>query len=173
MEADYRLMGSYLLSNKGVKLWISEHNLESSLEVSGDKKSFLWLYLVLVFLKNYFVLGYSNFCFKKIFFNWRIIALQSFFVFCQTSTWISHRYTYILSLLKLPPVSLPMPPLCDDTEPLFEFPEPRSKFPVALYFTYGNVSFHVTLSIQLTLSSPLPRSISLLSMSVSPLLPCK
>ena len=54
------------------------------------------------------------------------------------------------------------------------------KFPLAIYFTYGNVSFHVTLSIYLTLfpfispSSPLLlMSISLFSMSVSPLLPCK
>ena len=31
-----------------------------------------------------------------------------------------------------------------------------SKFPLAIYFTYANVSFHVTLSIHLTLSSPLP-----------------
>ena len=31
-------------------------------------------------------------------FNWRITVLQNF-VFCQTSTWISHRYTYIPSLL--------------------------------------------------------------------------
>ena len=29
------------------------------------------------------------------FFNWRIIALHNFVVFCQTATWISHRYTYI------------------------------------------------------------------------------
>ena len=36
-----------------------------------------------------------------------------------------------------------------------------------------NVTFQVTLSIHLTLSSPLPMSISLFSMSVSPLLPCK
>ena len=43
------------------------------------------------------------------FFNWRIIALQNFVVFCQTSTWISHRYTYIPSLLNLPPISLPIP----------------------------------------------------------------
>ena len=28
------------------------------------------------------------------FFNWRIIALQSFVVFCQTSAWIGHRYAY-------------------------------------------------------------------------------
>ena len=29
------------------------------------------------------------------FFIWRIIALQNFVVFCQVSTWISHRYTSI------------------------------------------------------------------------------
>ena len=27
-------------------------------------------------------------------FNWRIIALQNFVIFCQTSKWSSHRYTY-------------------------------------------------------------------------------
>ena len=43
------------------------------------------------------------------------------------------------------------------------------KFLLAIYFTYGNVSFHVTLFIYLTLSSPLPVSVSLSSMSVSPL----
>ena len=59
------------------------------------------------------------------------------------------------------------------TEPLLEFPEPYSKFPLAASFTYGNVSFHVTLSIHLVLSSLLPMSISLFSMSVSSLLPCK
>ena len=37
----------------------------------------------------------------------------------------------------------------------------------------SNVSFHITLSIDLTLTSPLPMSISLFSMSVSPLLPGK
>ena len=33
------------------------------------------------------------------FINWRIIALQNFAAFCQTSTWISHRYTYIAVIL--------------------------------------------------------------------------
>ena len=33
-----------------------------------------------------------------------------FVVFCQTSTWISHRYTCIPSLLNLPPIFLPIPP---------------------------------------------------------------
>ena len=42
-------------------------------------------------------------------FNWRMIALQNFAVFCQTSKWINHRCTAISSLLKLPPISLPIP----------------------------------------------------------------
>ena len=49
------------------------------------------------------------FCFLV--FYWRIIALQDFVVFSQTSTWISHRYTHILFLLNLSPISLPIPPL--------------------------------------------------------------
>ena len=38
----------------------------------------------------------------------------------------------------------------------FEFPETYSKFLLAIYRTHGNVHFHVTLSIHLTLSSPSP-----------------
>ena len=75
--------------------------------------------------------------------------------------------------LKLLPISLSFLPLYIDTEALFEFAEPYSKFPWAIYFIYCNVSFHVTLSIHLTLFSPLSISISLFSMSVSPLLPRK
>ena len=36
--------------------------------------------------------------FFKLIFYWRIIALWNLAVFCQTSTWISHRYTYIYPL---------------------------------------------------------------------------
>ena len=43
------------------------------------------------------------FFFFNSFFYWRVIALQNFVVFCQTSTWISHRYTYIPSLGASPP----------------------------------------------------------------------
>ena len=40
---------------------------------------------------------------KKVFiFNWMIIALQYCVGFCHVSTWITHRYTYVPSLLKLP-----------------------------------------------------------------------
>ena len=41
------------------------------------------------------------FSFLKIMFNWRIIALQYCVGFCQTSTWINHRYTYVPTLLNL------------------------------------------------------------------------
>ena len=39
----------------------------------------------------------------KFMFNWRMIALQYCVGFCRTSTWISHRYTYVPSLLNLLP----------------------------------------------------------------------
>ena len=55
--------------------------------------------------------------------NWRIIALWYCVGFYQTSTWISHRYTYVFSLLNLRPTSLPIPPFQIVTEPYFEFPE--------------------------------------------------
>ena len=90
------------------------------------------------------------------FLNGRIFALQNFVVFCHTSTRISHRYTHVPSLHNLLPISLPTPPFQIVTELLFEFPQSYSKFPLSIYFTYGSVSFHVTLSMHLTLSSPLP-----------------
>ena len=39
----------------------------------------------------------------------------------------------------------------------------HSKFPLAIYFAYSNVSFHVIFSTHLTLFSPLPMSVSLVS----------
>ena len=46
---------------------------------------------------------------KHLFFNWRVISLQNFVVFCQTPTWISQRYTDAPSLLKLA-LESPSPP---------------------------------------------------------------
>ena len=45
-----------------------------------------------------------------IFLNWKIIALWCYAGFCHTSTWISHRYTYVPSLLNLLPTSTPSHP---------------------------------------------------------------
>ena len=68
-------------------------------------KAFVWI------TTNY---GKFFFFFRLLiclFFYGRIIALQNYVVFCQTTTWISHRYTYMPFLLKLPPFSLPILPL--------------------------------------------------------------
>ena len=45
----------------------------------------------------------------SLFLNWSIIALQYFFSFCCTTTWISFMYTYIPSFLSLPPTPHPTP----------------------------------------------------------------
>ena len=42
--------------------------------------------------------------------SWRIVALQHGACFWHTSTWVSHRYTYVSSLLKLSPTSHPISP---------------------------------------------------------------
>ena len=107
---------------------------------------------------------------KNLYFNLFFLLKDSCFTeFCHflSNLNMNQPQVYICSLpFEPPPISLPIPPLQVDTEPLFELPEPYSKFPLAIYFTYGNVSLHVTLSIHLILSSPLPSSISLFSMSV-------
>ena len=85
--------------------------------------------------------------------------------------YINQPYVYIYPLPFEPPYHLPPHPIpLDWYRAPVEFPKPYSKFPLAIYFTYVNVSFHVTLSIYFTLSSPLPMSISLFSISVYPLL---
>ena len=57
-----------------------------------------------------FLLSFAS-LFLNLFFNWRTFALQNFVVFCQTSTWVSCRYTFVPSLLNLLPISFPLPPL--------------------------------------------------------------
>ena len=52
---------------------------------------------------------------------------------------------WVPSLLNPPPISLPILPLWVVTEPLSEFPRAYSKLPLPMYFTYGNVSFHIIL----------------------------
>ena len=71
--------------------------------------SFSPIYLFI--LLTIFFIAHMIFIFKILFiFNWMIIALQYCVDFCNTSTWISHRYTYISSLLKIPPTSYPILP---------------------------------------------------------------
>ena len=63
---------------------------------------------------------------KEKLFNWRITTLQYYVGFCHTSTWITHRYTYVPSLS--PHLS---PPLSQRTS----FVSYR-EFPLAIYFTH-------------------------------------
>ena len=49
--------------------------------------------------KCFFFFLFFKICF---FFNWRLTALQYCIGFCHISTWISHRYMYVPSLLNLP-----------------------------------------------------------------------
>ena len=85
-------------------------------------------------------------------------------IFCQTPAWISHRYTYVPSL----PSSCLSNPCRLLGAPLW-VPWVSQQICIGslLYFIYGNVSFHVTLSIHLALSF-LPSPLHLFSMSVSP-----
>ena len=105
-----------------------------------------------------------------IIFNWRVIALENV-VFCQTATWIRHRYTYILFFLKLPPFSLPSHTLGWYWAP-FWVSWALQQIPLGYLFTYGNASFHVTLHTSHPLL-PSPHVHNLFFMSVSPLWPCK
>ena len=68
--------------------------------------------IFLKFINTYYCYLFSFFTW--FFFYWRIIALQFCVAFCHTSTWISHRYIYISSLLNSPltPHSIPSPLDC-------------------------------------------------------------
>ena len=56
--------------------------------------------------------------------------------FCHKTTWISHRYTYVPSLLNLPPTPHPSPPLQLVTEHWVELPASYNKFPLTICFTH-------------------------------------
>ena len=48
---------------------------------------------------------------QPFFFNFLLIfALHYYIGFCHSSTWVSHRHTYVPSLLNLPPISHPSHP---------------------------------------------------------------
>ena len=102
-------------------------------------------------------------------FSWRIIALQYCVGFCQTSTWFSHRFTYVPFLLKLPPQPTHLG--CFNALVWSHIANSHwlSVLHMVMYMLY--VSMLLPPSIPPSLSPPPPVSMSLFSMSVSPLLP--
>ena len=100
--------------------------------------SYGWLIMSVVHLTSYFAsFPFFSFFFNFLiyFFNWRIIALQNFAVFCETSTWISHRFTYIPSHFLPHPSSLGWHRVSVWVSWAIE------QITLGYLFTYGNVSF--------------------------------
>ena len=96
--------------------WTYYYWIISILSLFGVQVIYIYIYIMNNFILinlisdgkwAYFFFTY--YYFSNVFiFNWRIIALQYCVGFCQTSTWISHRYTYVPSLLNPPPTSYPI-----------------------------------------------------------------
>ena len=114
------------------------------------------------------LIGRASFLFKLnlFIFSWRIVTWQYCIGFCHMSTWISHRYTYVPSLLYLPPTS--------QSSRLLQSP--------CLSFLIHRVNSHWLFALHMVvylfpcyslLPLLLPMSISLFSVSVSLMLPCK
>ena len=114
----------------------------------------------------------SLFLFFTLFiFHWRIIALQYYVGFCRTSTWISHRYTHVPSLLNLSLNPIPSRPLGCHIAPGWA-PCVTGQIPTG-YLFYIRYYVSMLLSQSIPLSPSLTESTSLFSMSVSLLLLCK
>ena len=126
-----------------------------------------------LWLEKVFFFFFLNCPFFFLFFYWGKIALQYFIDLYQTSTWISHRYTYVPSFLNPPsPSSNP-----SHFSKLSQISELSSLYYTAnthllSIFTYGNVLVSMLFS-QFVPPFPSPSVHNVFSMSVSPLLPCK
>ena len=107
------------------------------------------------------------------YFNYRIITLQYWGGFCNSSTWIGRGYTYVPQ--PEPPSHLfphCMPLGCHRAPALGSLHHISSSL-LGIYFTYGKVYVSVLFSQVVPLSSFLTVSKSLFSMSAPPLRPCK
>ena len=88
-------------------------------------------------------------------FNWRIV-IPCCAGFCHTTTWISSKYTYIPSFLRLPP---PPPQLQVITEHQAELPVLNGSFPLTTYFTHSSLYTSILLTQFVPLIFPLCLSV--------------
>ena len=102
--------------------------------------------------------------------HWKVIALQYCLGFCHTSMWISHRYTYVPSLLNPSPT----------THPILAFRLSQSTGLSSLCHTANfdllsilHLAVYMFLCYSFNLCYPLLHTLCLFYTSASPLLPCK
>ena len=131
------------------------------------------LYFALEVLFSLLCFGYIYIFINLFIFNWILIGFTILYKYCNASTWSSHRYTHVPSLLSLPPTSHlpphPAPLHCHRAPDLSSLHQNR-KFPLVIYFTYGNVHVSVLFSQFIPFSPTV--SASLFTVSVFQLLPC-
>ena len=100
---------SSFLTPGGTSWWRHVISFLVFMNSKGKSLSFPSRFLTFLFPGQFFFLmdqkkpRIHSYLFLNLFFNWKIIVLQNFVVFCQTPTWVSYRCTYVPSLLNLPP----------------------------------------------------------------------
>ena len=97
---------------------------------------------------------YCAFSINLFIFNWRTVALQYCVRFCHTSTWISHQYTYVPSLLKLASTSHSLSPSRLSQSTGFEVLASYSKFQLSNLHTVMYMFQYYSLNLSQPLFSP-------------------
>ena len=141
----------------------------------GHELSVFYIYMGFLFCNFTYILKFPQKLYDfllKIFFYWKITALQYCVSFCHTPAWIATGIHIPPPSWTAPLISIPIPPLWVVTECWLELPVSCSRFPLAIYFTYGNVYVSLLFSQFIPPSHSLTVSTSLFSMSVSSIRMC-
>jgi len=140
------------------KIKLKKKKDTSRLREFHQKKKYIYIYCYCMYscLGDIYNLFHRNFFF---FFNWRIIALQNFDVFYQTSTWISHQFS---SIQYLSHVQLFATPWIIAHQASLSFTSSRNSFKL-MSIESVMPSSHLILCYSLLLLPPIPPSIRVFS----------